>query len=184
MSFSPAPEERNGLYDQSLDDVSRTAPRAARKPGRPAPMRTQRVQEVRRGGGILVAAERASWVAGLVLAVSPFMAWYSGSSVEGPPLAVIGWHTGTLGKLVLFVGLGVLLVALLDAVGVHLPSTLPASLLTTGLGALATIFVLIRIISIPQTFAGTAGRSVGIWISLIAALAVVAAGLLRTSEEL
>jgi hypothetical protein len=51
-----------------------------------------------------------------------------------------------------------------------------------GLGFLATIFVLIRVISIPDDFS-PAGRSIGIWISLLAALLVIAAGLLRSAEE-
>ena len=52
-----------------------------------------------------------------------------------------------------------------------------------ALGALATIFVLIRVISIPDQFPGS-GRGIGIWISLLSALAVIAAGLLTASEEL
>jgi hypothetical protein len=51
------------------------------------------------------------------------------------------------------------------------------------LGSIATILVLIRVISIPEDFQ-PASRGVGLWISLIAALAVIAAGLLRASEEL
>jgi len=42
---------------------------------------------------------------------------------------------------------------------------------------------LIRIISIPDTFS-PAGRSIGIWISLLAALLLIAAGLLRSAEEM
>jgi hypothetical protein len=51
------------------------------------------------------------------------------------------------------------------------------------LGSLATILVLIRVISIPDDFQ-PASRGIGIWISLIAAVAVIVAGLLRASEEL
>ena len=39
-------------------------------------------------------------------------------------------------------------------------------------------------ISIPDTFFDTAGRGIGIFISLIAAIALIAAGLLRAAEEL
>ena len=53
-----------------------------------------------------------------------------------------------------------------------------------ALGSLATIFVLIRLISIPDTFFATAGRGIGIFISLIAAVALIVAGLLRAAEEL
>jgi hypothetical protein len=111
------------------------------------------------------------------------MDWYAGSSLEGPTLAVIGWHTGVLGKLVFFIGLGVLALAALRRAGIELPSTVPESLVVVGLGSLATIFVLIRLISIPDTFA-FAGRGIGIWISLLAAMGLIAGGLLRAGEEL
>ena len=52
-----------------------------------------------------------------------------------------------------------------------------------ALGSLATIFVLIRLISIPDTYFGTAGRGIGIFISLAAAVALICAGLLRAAEE-
>ena len=129
---------------------------------------------------------RLGWIAGLVLALSSFMGWYSGSAAEGqgPPLAVLGWHTGTLGKLVFFIGLAVVLLAVAEEVGVELPPSIPASLVVASLGTLATIFVLVRLISIPDTFAGTASRGVGIWISLVAGLLVILGGLVRAAEEL
>jgi hypothetical protein len=96
---------------------------------------------------------------------------------------VIGWHTGALGKLVFFLGLAVLVLAALQEADVDLPATVPESLVVVALGALATIFVLIRLISIPDTFL-PAGRGIGIWISLLAALAVIAAGLVRAAEDL
>jgi hypothetical protein len=49
-------------------------------------------------------------------------------------------------------------------------------------GLLATIFVLVRVISIPDDFS-PAGRSIGLWISLLAGLLLIAAGLLRSAEE-
>ncbi len=151
-------------------------PRRLPRPGRdPVP---------RHGAGIWGVGERMSWVAGLILALSSFMGWYAGSSVEGPNLAVIGWHTGVLGKLVFFIGLAVVALAVLRELGIELPPSVPESLVVVALGALATIFVLIRLISIPDTFAGTSGRGMGIWISFLAALAVVVAGLLRAGEEL
>jgi hypothetical protein len=127
--------------------------------------------------------ERMTWISGLILAISAFTDWYAGSG-DGLTLSVTGWHTGTLGKLVFFVGLCVLgLVALREA-GIDLPATVPESLVVLGLGSLATIFVLIRLISIPDRFLPASGRGIGIWISLLAALAVIAAGLLRAGEEL
>ena len=126
--------------------------------------------------------ERLTWVAGLVLLLSSRMGWYVGSG-DGVTISVIGWHTGVLGKLVFFVGLAVLALVALRQAGVELPATVPESLVVIALGSLATIFVLIRVISIPEEIVN-AGRGVGIWICLLAALAVIAAGLLRASEEL
>ena len=67
--------------------------------------------------------------------------------------------------------------------GVDLPAAVPESLVVIALGALATIFVLVRAISIPDEFF-FAGRGIGIWISLVAAVALIVAGLLQASEEL
>jgi hypothetical protein len=124
-----------------------------------------------------------TWVSGLVLALSSFMGWYVGSG-EGPTTSVIGWHTGALGKLVFFIGLAVLALVALRAAGIELPATVPESLVVIALGALATIFVLIRLIDVPDEFFGWRGRGIGIFISLLASLAVIAAGLLRAGEEL
>jgi hypothetical protein len=134
-------------------------------------------------GGIWSAGERITWVSGLVLALSSFMDWYTGSGV-GVKLAVIGWHTGVLGKLVFFVGLAVVALVAFREAGFELPPSIPESLLVLGLGALALIFVLIRLISIPDAVLPADGRGIGIFISLLAALGVVIGGLLQAAEEL
>jgi hypothetical protein len=135
------------------------------------------------GGGLWSAGERITWVAGLVLALSSFMGWYAGSGV-GIKLAVIGWHTGVLGKLVFFIGLAVLALVALHESGFELPPSVPESLVIVGLGALGLIFVLIRVISIPDSVLPADSRGIGLWISLLAAVGVVFGGLLRASEEL
>jgi hypothetical protein len=169
--------ETPDLYDH--DPEPRSAP-PARGRARPAPP----PQPLPRPGeGLWAFGDRVVWVSGLILALSSFTGWYAGSG-PGPRTAVIGWHTGVLGKLVFFIGLAVVALAVLRALGVELPPTVPESLLIVALGALATIFVLIRLISIPDTFVGTAGRGIGIWISLLAALAVIVGGLMRAAEEL
>jgi hypothetical protein len=120
-------------------------------------------------------------VAGLVLAVSAFTGWYAADG-EVATVAIIGWHTGTIGKLVFFTGLAVLILLLLRATGLDLPPAFPAGAAVASLGALGTILVLVRLIDIPDRFIGT-GRGIGLWISLLAALGVVGAGLLDASEE-
>ncbi len=170
------PVETPDLFD--FDDPEaeeRERPRA--RPGRPTP-------QLRIGGGVWSSGERIAWIAGLVLMLSSFMSWYSGTSLEGPTLAVIGWHTGTIGKLVFFIGLLLVALALLRQAGIELPPTVPESLVTIALGALATTLVLIRLVSIPDTFAGTSGRAIGLWIALLSGLAVIVGGLLRAGNEL
>jgi hypothetical protein len=139
---------------------------------------------LRPAGGFWAVGGRLTWVAGLVLALSSFTDWYAEHGIAGPTIAVIGWHTGALGKLVFFVGLALLALSILSAAGYELPPSVPDSLVVIALGSLAMIFVLIRLISIPDSIPPPAGRGIGIWISLLASLAVIVAGLLRASEEL
>ena len=102
------------------------------------------------------AGERLTWLAGIVLALSTLMGWYVNDAVA---------------------------LHLLHGAGIELPATIPESLVVIVLGPAATILVLIRVISIPEDFQ-PASRGVGLWISLVAALALIVAGLLRASEEL
>ena len=125
----------------------------------------------------------ATWLAGLLLTLSPFMGWYTSTMPNGLTYSVTGWHSGALGKLVFFIGLATVLVVALRALGVEPPAALPESLVTIALGSLATIFVLVRTISIPDDFF-YAGRGVGLWISLAAAVGVIVGGLLQASEDL
>ena len=138
----------------------------------------------RSGDGLWAAGERLTWVAGLVLALSAFTGWYAGTAEGIGKLSVIGWHTGALGKLVFFLGLAVLALVALREAGIDLPAAVPESIVVIGIGALATVFVLVRVISIPEDFLPAEGRGVGIWISLLAALGLVVAGLLQVREEL
>ncbi len=126
--------------------------------------------------------ERLAWVAALVLAVSAFTGWYAGTG-EGVAVSVLGWNTGVLGKLVFFFGLAVLALVVARRFGVTLPAAVPESLLVIVLGSAAFVCALVRVISIPDEFF-FAGRGIGIWISLAAALGVIVAGLLEVSEEL
>lgn len=167
-------------FDDPAPEPQAAPPPRARPPARePSP-----TPALRPGGLIWGLGARIAWIAGLILMLSSFMSWYSGKSIEGPTLAVIGWHTGTIGKLVFFIGLAIVALAVLKEFGIELPPSVPESLVTIGLGALGTILVLIRLISIPDTFAGTSGRAIGLWIGLLSALAVIVAGLIRAGEEL
>ena len=124
-----------------------------------------------------------AWLAGLILALSSFMDWYAGSGV-GVTLSVIGWHTGALGKAVFFIGLAVVAIVVLREAGIDLPRSAPESLAILALGILATVFVLIRVLSIPDQVLPADSRGIGIYISLLAALGVIVGGLLRAAEDL
>ncbi|HEU5264235.1 MAG TPA: hypothetical protein VFU34_06325 [Gaiellaceae bacterium] len=125
---------------------------------------------------------RLTFLFGLLLALSALTGWYTGEG-NGTTVSVIGWHTGTIGKVVLFLGLVVVLLIVLREVGVDMPAAVPESLATIAVGSVATILVLVRLISIPDTFF-FASRGIGIWISLACAVGIVCAGLLEASEEL
>jgi hypothetical protein len=160
---------------QTPDQAPSDPRRAGRTPGAAL---TQRTDDALWGAG-----ERLTLLAGAVLAVSAFTGWYVGSG-DGLTLSVVGWDTGILGKLVFFVGLALVVLVGLRAARIELPAAVPESLVVIALGSLATIFVLVRIISIPDRFLPADGRAVGIWISLAAALVAIVAGLLQAAEEL
>lgn len=149
----------------------------------PAPPPARRSALARGGISLWGLGDRLTWIAGLVLCVSAFTGWYAGTGSDGLVVSVTAWNTGLVGKLVLFVGLAVLLLVALREAGVELPAAVPESLVVIVLGSVATILVLIRTISIPDDFF-FAGRSVGLWISLVSAIGLIVAGLLQASEEL
>ncbi|HEY4621527.1 MAG TPA: hypothetical protein VIG93_07470 [Gaiellaceae bacterium] len=133
-------------------------------------------------GGMPGWSGRLTFLFGLLLAVSAFTGWYTGEGV-GTTVSVIGWHTGTIGKVVFFLGLLAVVLIVLREVGVETPSAVPESLIAIAIGSVATVLVLVRLISIPDTFF-FAHRGIGIWISLVCAVGIIVAGLLEASEDL
>ena len=125
--------------------------------------------------------EGLAWLAAIIFTLSSFMGWYSGR-LDGLRVSALGWHAGILGKLVVAIGLAVLALLVLRATGVNLPPAVPVGMVVAGLGALGTIFVLIRLLEVPEDYVGL-GRSLGIWISLAAAVLLIVAGLLKAAEE-
>jgi hypothetical protein len=150
---------------------------------REAPLAAARPQPAAGGAGLWRTGELLAWLGGLVLTLGAFMGWYSISGDLRGPLSVLGWNTGTIGKLVFVVGVVVLLLLALRAFGVELPPSIPDGLVIAALGLLATILVLIRLIDIPEDFQPAVGRGIGIWLSLLAALLLIVAGLLKSGED-
>ena len=111
------------------------------------------------------------------------MGWYSISGDLRGTLAVLGWHTGTIGKLVFAIGVVILLLLALRAFGVELPPSVPDGIVIAALGLAATILVLVRLIDVPEAFQPAVGRGIGIWLSLLAGLLLIVAGLLKSGED-
>jgi hypothetical protein len=133
-------------------------------------------------GGLPALGGRLTFLFGLLLTVSALTGWYSRKGI-GATVSIIGWNTGTIGKAVFFLGLVAILLVLLRELGVDLPASIPESLVAIVIGSIATVLVLVRIVSIPDEFFD-AGRGVGIWLSLACAIGLIVAGLLEASEEL
>ncbi|MGH3024630.1 MAG: hypothetical protein ACRDNI_13310 [Gaiellaceae bacterium] len=133
--------------------------------------------------GLWRTGELLAWLGGLVLTLSAFMGWYTISGDLRGRLAVIGWHSGTIGKLVFLVGVAVLVLLALRVFGVELPPSVPEGLVIAGLGLAGTILVLIRLFDVPERFEPAVGRGLGIWLSLLASLVLIAAGLLKSAED-
>jgi len=134
--------------------------------------------------GLRRPGELLAWLAAIVLTLSAFMGWYTIESDFRGTLSVTAWNTGTVGKLVFVVGLTVLVLLSLHVFGVELPPTVPSGMAIAFLGFVGTILVVYRLIDIPERFEPAVGRSLGIWISLLAALLLIAAGLLKSADEL
>jgi len=117
-----------------------------------------------------------------VLLVSVFFSWYT-VSVHAGPLSISksgsGWDTTDVAKLVALLALVALAVWAVElfADSVNLPW--PAWMVSGACGALAILLVLYRIVSKPGELGGSlptgvsVGAAWGIYLSLIAAIAVV-----------
>src|SRR5919197_69284 len=134
------------------------------------------------GGALHDWSGRLTFIFGLSLSISALTGWYSGCG-EGTTVSVTGWHTGTLGKLVLLLGLLAVLLVALREFGITLPAALPESLVAITIGSAATVLVLVRLISKPDTFFFLQ-RGFGLWLSLVCALGSIGSVLWAASEEL
>src|SRR4029450_3980509 len=93
---------------------------------------------------------RLTFLFGILLATSALTGWYSGEG-NGTTVSVIGWHTGTVGKIVLFLGLAAVVLVVLREAGVSLPASVPESLVAIGIGSGASSLVRGRVFSLPRT---------------------------------
>jgi hypothetical protein len=133
--------------------------------------------------GLRNLGELLAWLGAIVLTLGPFMAWYTISGDLRGTLSITGWNTGTAGKLVFVAGFVALVLLSLRAAGIELPPQVPSGMVVAGLGFVGTILILIRLIDIPERFQPSVGRALGIWVSLLAALLMIVAGLLKSADE-
>ncbi len=116
--------------------------------------------------------EWVAGLAGLALLVSLFLPWYDGRT---------GWQSlGLLDVLLAVVGLAALAIPV--ATAAYRVPALPLALqsLTTLIGILALLSVLARVGNLPDW---ASDREWGLWVALLAAVGVVAGGLLAMRDE-
>jgi hypothetical protein len=131
--------------------------------------------------------------AGILLILSLFLEWYNVSAKTAfvdASQGVSGWEAlGFIDILLFLIGAIAVAIAITKALNV-LPKQLPASpgLILLGLGGLALLLVLFRLLSIPDNGAGSipgvdVGRSFGVFVALLAAAGVTVGGWLSWNEE-
>ncbi len=135
--------------------------------------------------------ERIAGIAGIALFIIMFFSWFGVGTVNGVDVGALAsaagidttanaWQSFSWIDLLLFItvlaAVGLAVLALTEG-DVGLP--VAASAVVTGLGALSTILVLYRIINPPDS----ASRKYGVFLGLIAAVAVTYGGWLTMQEE-
>jgi hypothetical protein len=127
-----------------------------------------------------------------------FFKWY-GYSSNAPSIAGVnvsssysinGWHAFTVNRWIWLITIVVALGTVAITAGVlELKSPVQPGVLVAGLGALATLTILYRVIHHPSasasfgSFHASVGIKIGIWLGLIAAAATTYGGYLKMQEE-
>ena len=131
---------------------------------------------------------RGTWVAAagsLILLISCFLSWYS-VSVSGFGAAsakASGWDATDLSKLIALLALAGLVIIGLELFATNVSLPYPSSLILIGIGALSTLLVLIKMIDKPDAPSPVnVGLAYGIFVALIAAIAIAVGGYLKMSE--
>jgi len=135
---------------------------------------------------------RATWIAGggaLALLISVFLDWYKieFSGLDLGSAGGSGWETTDLAKIVALLALAALVIIGIELFAKDVTLPFPASLALIAIGGLATLIVLLRIIDkpgpdIPSGAGVDIGLGFGIFVALIAAVAVAVGGYLKMQE--
>lgn len=144
---------------------------------------------------------RADWIVGggavALFIFMFFFKWFGGSvsgTVAGGGVSAgnssTGWDTFTNSRWIWLITIIVALGSVVLVAGQRkLDSPVQPSVVVAGLGALATLLILYRIVHHPHasasygTFKASYGIKIGIWLGLIAAAAVTYGGYLQMQEE-
>lgn len=123
--------------------------------------------------------ETIAALSGAALIVVMFLPWWGApGTIEGVPLADIpglnetrnAWQASSLNDVIWFLtGLAALVLGLLAATQARPDLPVAASPLVTGLGLLALVLIVVRLIDPP----GALGREYGAWLGLLAILGIV-----------
>jgi hypothetical protein len=123
------------------------------------------------------AVSRATWIAAgsaIVLFLSCFLTWYSFSI-----LSLSGTHEG-LGKLILLLSIVALVVIGLELFAANVTLPLPSSLILIGIGGISALFALIKMLDKP---ASQLSIGFGLYLALIASIALAVGGYLKLQEQ-
>ncbi|MGZ5309780.1 MAG: hypothetical protein ACXWDQ_04960 [Solirubrobacterales bacterium] len=123
--------------------------------------------------------EKIAGGAGIALLIIMFLPWYGSG-----PFSVNAWESFTYTDLICFLaGVAGLALAVTAASDSDLGLPVALSSVVAGLGALATLLVLYRIIDPPGAGGVDVGREIGIFLGLIAAAAIAYGGYLGMQGE-
>ena len=124
----------------------------------------------------LRAGEWIAGVAGLVLLVALFLPWYGDEAGSRT-----GWQSlGALDVVLAIVAMSALAIPIVTAI--HRVPAVPLAhqSLTTLVGILASVLVLIRVLNMPDW---AVEREWGLWVALAATLAIATGGLIAMRDE-
>lgn len=137
--------------------------------------------------------EKIAGIAGIVLLISLWLAWYSGAKVNGIEVpgagSVSGWEALSFIDIVVFVtAVAAIASAVLAASETDVGLPVAMSAVVTALGALSVLLILFRIIDVPSGDVPSGidvsiGRGFGIFVALIAAAGVTYGGYTGMQEE-
>jgi hypothetical protein len=144
---------------------------------------------------------RSVWISAggaLVLLISVFLNWYTASAsvkvatvTQSYSASESGWNSGATAKFVALLALIALAAWVIEVFVPNVVLPFPGWMIAGAAGAIAILFVLFKIVSKPggnvsidaPGIHASVGTAFGIWIALLASIAVVVGAYLRMTES-